>query len=120
MHYTLEDKFKRIDRCSMEGRPYEVGRNLLHADVACLAFGELCEAVCRKIEAPTPLRLALGTACCGSSGFPAASTPNACRSLSTRQPRSTSAITCFERASNGQAGHAFSSRARCHPEDLAR
>jgi hypothetical protein len=59
MHYTLEDKLERIDECPIETRLYEVDRNLLHAYIACLTFDELCEAICRKIEAPTSLRLAL-------------------------------------------------------------
>lgn len=59
MHYTLEDKLERIDECRIETRLYEVDRNLLHAYIACLTFDELCEAICRKIEAPTSLRLAL-------------------------------------------------------------
>jgi hypothetical protein len=59
MHYTLEDKLERIDECPLEPRLYEIDRNLLHAYIACLTFDELCEAICRKIEAPTPLRMAL-------------------------------------------------------------
>ncbi len=59
MQYTLEDKLMRIDQCPLEPQQYEVDRNLLHAYIACLTFDELCEAICRKIEAPTPLRLAL-------------------------------------------------------------
>lgn len=59
MHYTLDDKLERIDECPLEPRLYEVDRNLLHAYIACLTFEELCEAICRRIEAPTPLRLAL-------------------------------------------------------------
>jgi hypothetical protein len=59
MDYTLEDKLERIDECPLEPRLYEVECNLLHAYIACLTFDELCEAICRKIEAPTPLRMAL-------------------------------------------------------------
>ena len=59
MHYTLDDKLERIDECALEPRLYEVDRNLLHAYIACLTFDELCDAICRRIEAPTSIRLPL-------------------------------------------------------------
>lgn len=96
MRYTLEDKLERIDECSLEPRLHEVDRNLLHAYIACLTFEELCEAICRRIEARSGWHSA--AACCGSSGFPTASMRNGSRGLSTRQRPSTRAITCFKRA----------------------
>ncbi|SHO65787.1 hypothetical protein SAMN02745172_02434 [Pseudoxanthobacter soli DSM 19599] len=59
MPYTLDDKLARIDVCPLSPKHHEIDRNLLHAYIACLTFDELCDAICRRIEAPTPLRLAL-------------------------------------------------------------
>lgn len=58
MRFTLDDKLARIDKCPHELRHYDVNRSLLHAYIACLSFDELCEVICRRLEAPTPLRLA--------------------------------------------------------------
>lgn len=59
MEYSFEDKLDRILKCSFSSSPYEVDRSLVHAYIACLTMDELCEAICRTIEANTSLRMAL-------------------------------------------------------------
>lgn len=59
MEYSLSEKLKRIYECAQNPAPYGIERNLFHAYVACLTFDELCEAICRTLEAEAPLRMAL-------------------------------------------------------------
>lgn len=59
MEYSFSEKFKRIYVCAKNSSTYGTERSLLHAYVACLSFDELCEAICRSLEAEAPLRMAL-------------------------------------------------------------